>query len=336
MPHLPAQFKVERHPPQAEFARHAARYARTGWHVFPIRPGTRRAYLSIKHHGARWGSSATPDVVAEMWRRWPRADIGIDAALSGFFFLDVDTIEGHGHDGGASLNALEITHGALPPTRTAVTPTNGRQFLFRRPGRPVRNSTSRLGPGLDVIGDGGMFIAPPSTGRAWASQVDIAPAPRWLLNLVGEQSTARARNGPRSARVPQEPRGTATPELIAMMRTDAGRGVSRATEDVCLPDDPELKIWCALRVIPADTDYHTWFRIGGAIHSALGEAGFELFDDWSRESEHKYPINGCADKWRECAKTTAIGVDTLYWLADNADRGWRAAYRVLLSKENAR
>jgi hypothetical protein len=312
MPHLPAKLKVERRPLQAEFARHALRYARAGWHVFPIRPGTRRAYLSIKHHDTRWGSSAAPDVVAEMWRCWPR-------------------------DGGASLNALEITHGALPRTRTVVTPTNGRQFLFKHPGRPVRNnSSSRLGPGLDVIGDGGMFIAPPSTGRAWASQVDIAPAPRWLLDLVCEQPTARARNGPRSARVLQEPRGTPTPELIAMMRADAGHGVSRDTEDVYLPDDPELKIWCALRVIPADTDYHTWFRIGGAIHSALGEAGFELFDDWSRESEHKYPINGCAEKWRECAKTTAIGVDTLYWLADNADRGWRAAYRVLLSKENAR
>jgi putative DNA primase/helicase len=126
-----------------------------------------------------------------------------------------------------------------------------------------------------------------------------------------------------------------SPELLALMRADAGRGVSRDTEDIRQPDDPELKIWCALQVIPADTDYLTWFRVGCAIYAGLGDAGFELFDDWSREAPHKYPKNGCAEKWRECAKTTAIGVDTLYWLADNEDREWRAAYRVLLSRENA-
>jgi hypothetical protein len=119
------------------------------------------------------------------------------------------------------------------------------------------------------------------------------------------------------------------------MRADAGRGVSSHPEDVPRPrepDDPEVKLAAALTVIPADTDYLTWFRVGCAIHAALGDAGFGLFDDWSREAPHKYPRNGCAAKWRECAKATAIGPETIYWLADQEDRDWRNVYARLLHK----
>lgn len=332
MTRLYTQPNVEPPRLQSQFASAAARYARNGWHVFPIRPGTRQAYLSIKHHGTRWGSSAAPDVVAELWRRFPDADIGVDVALSGFFVLDVDTMRGHGRNGGASLHALEIRHGALPLTRTVITPTDGLQFLFRHPGRgrTIRNSASKIGNGLDIVGDGGMFIAPPSRGRAWQWQVDIAISKQWLLDQVCDIPRALARLGPRSATLPQEPRGLASPELLAMMRADAGRGVSTDAADVREPEDVETKIAAALTVIPADLDYSDWFRAGCAIHAGLGDAGFALFDDWSRDAPHKYPKEGCAGKWRECAKARAIRVETLYWMADQYDRGWRDVYARLL------
>jgi Bifunctional DNA primase/polymerase, N-terminal/Primase C terminal 2 (PriCT-2) len=270
-----------------------------------------------------------------MFRRYPRADIGVaTGAQSGIFVLDVDTVDGHGVDGAASLAALERMHRLiLPRTRTAVTPTGGRHYYFWHPGVPVTSSTSRLGPGLDIIGDGGMVIAPPSRGRTWQSTAKIALAPRCILDVVRERPQRRTRE-PQRPRAPIHP-SSVPPELLALMRADSGSGVSTDPHDTRAPDDTELKVWCALQVVPADTDYLTWFRIGCAIHAGLGDAGFEMFDDWSREAPHKYPRNGCADKWRECAKTTAIRVDTLYWIADQYDRGWRDAYRVLLSKENA-
>jgi hypothetical protein len=58
----------------------------------------------------------------------------------------------------------------------------------------IRNSASMLGDHLDVRGEGGYVIAPPSihpSGRPYAWSVDtaheLADAPQWLLNLLRQQ-----------------------------------------------------------------------------------------------------------------------------------------------------
>ena len=60
--------------------------------------------------------------------------------------------------------------------------------------------------------------------------------------------------------------------LLAIMKADAGKGVSTDPDDY-FADDPdlELKIRAALSVVPSD-DYDPWFRIGAAIYSALGDS----------------------------------------------------------------
>jgi hypothetical protein len=81
-------------------------------------------------------------------------------------------------------------------------------------------------------------------------------------------------------------------------------------------------------------DYLTWWRIGCAIYAALGDEGFDHWDEWSAEAPHKYPgPEAMAAKWRECAKARSIGPETVYYIADRYDRGWRDAYRVMLEKE---
>jgi hypothetical protein len=124
------------------------------------------------------------------------------------------------------------------------------------------------------------------------------------------------------------------PAIIAMMQADAGKGLSTDPAD-CFPDDPdpELKIRVALSVIPSD-DYDVWYRIGAAIYDALGDDGYDAFDEWSRESP-KYDSRECARKWREFAKISSIRVETIFWLADQHRRGWRTLYRRLLSGEVA-
>jgi hypothetical protein len=124
------------------------------------------------------------------------------------------------------------------------------------------------------------------------------------------------------------------PAIIAMMRADAGKGTSTDPAD-CFPDDAdiELKIRVALSVIPSD-DYEVWFRVGAAIYAAVGDAGFDLFEEWSRESS-KYEPRECARKWREFAKISSIRVETIFWYADQHDPGWRTLYRQLLSGEVA-
>jgi len=123
------------------------------------------------------------------------------------------------------------------------------------------------------------------------------------------------------------------PEMVAMMEeADAGKGLATDPDDY-FPDDPdpELKIRVALSVIPSD-DYEIWYRVGAAICDVLGEGGYAVFDEWSRDSS-KYEPRECERKWRDCAKMRSIGAGTIFRYADQHNRGWRKLFRRVLNGE---
>jgi hypothetical protein len=124
-----------------------------------------------------------------MWRKEPRANVGLATGHT-LFVVDVD-----GEAGRASLDTLEGRYGPLPATLASVTGSGGLHLFFAPPpGRTLRNSAGRLGPGLDTRGLGGFVIAPPSVHPAggryvWRSGADpwsqsLAPTPAWLLDLL--------------------------------------------------------------------------------------------------------------------------------------------------------
>src|SRR5256885_13664451 len=88
----------------------------------------------------------------------------------------------------------------------ASTGSGGSHAYFAHPGSSVPNSAGRLGEGLDVRGDGGYVVAPPSLHGCrrpyrWASRSHVAtaarhlpPAPAWLVELA---SPAPAPSHPR-------------------------------------------------------------------------------------------------------------------------------------------
>ncbi|QIG96589.1 bifunctional DNA primase/polymerase [Bradyrhizobium sp. 6(2017)] len=311
-------------------------YAKRNYFIFPAKFAEKQKLghtSAEKSNGNPWGYTKDPDEIREYWRRWPRAAIGLPTgAANGLFVIDVDTPDGHDHDGRESLIRLEVQHGALPRTRVAESPTGSRHYYFKQPPDiTIPCSASKLGPGIDVRGDGGFVIAPPSErpGRGkytWISHVAIADAPKWLLNraAVGHHVVSAI---------------VLDPRLRAIMCLDAGRGVSLLPEDnpsVYAPmsaEDLELKIRVALSVIPSD-DYDLWYRIGAAIYHGLGDAGYAAFDDWSRESS-KFEAGACRRKWRYCRKLRLISVETIFWQADQHDRRWRTLYRRLLRGEVA-
>jgi hypothetical protein len=112
-------------------------------------------------------------------------------------------------DGGpaeTALRKLEEAHGEFPPTVEAITP-RGRHIYFRYPPASVRNSASKLADGIDIRGEGGFVIAPPSihpSGRRYCWSVDSANAfaepPQRLLDRVAEFQNG---NG-KSATLPSE------------------------------------------------------------------------------------------------------------------------------------
>lgn len=189
----------------------ALRYAQRGWPVFPCHAPTgkvevpctccRRDCTSPAKHPRILGGlrSATTDAaqVRRWWRDWPTANVAIrTGADSRLVVLDIDDR----HGGRDTLARLAREHGSLPAGRTIRTGSNGLHLYFRHPGGVVRNDAGRrLGPGIDIRGDGGYVIAPPSrhvTGGRYvvASSADWMPElPPWALRLVQPPEVPRER-----------------------------------------------------------------------------------------------------------------------------------------------
>jgi hypothetical protein len=143
-------------------------------------------------HGLLDATIDTDEIIRRR-EMFPYANIGIrTGTVSRLVVIDVD-----GNEGEASLVKLEAVHGALPATYEVKT-GRGRQLYFMLlDGVVIPNSAGRLGLGLDVRGENGYVVAPPSrhySGKfyAVAHDRDLAELPSWLIELlVGtERSTA--------------------------------------------------------------------------------------------------------------------------------------------------
>jgi hypothetical protein len=181
-------------------------YANRGWPVFPVHSAVdggctcaKGAHCTspAKHpRTANGHKEATTDEAAirEWWGQWPEANIGIATGeASGIVVLDVD------HGGEDTLYELCGEYGQLPDTVTVLTGSGGRHLYFRHPGGYVGNSQGRLGPGLDVRGDGGYVVAPPSmhvSGRTYEWEASSHPDEVPLADMPGWLTNARHREGP--------------------------------------------------------------------------------------------------------------------------------------------
>ncbi len=151
--------------------------------MIPIEPRGKRPVVSWLEFQSRIADAAAIDA---WFRRWPDANVGIvTGCVSGLVVVDIDAR----HGGVASLAELESEHGALPRTIEATTGGGGRHLYFAHPGATVPNRVGAV-PGIDLRGDGGCVVAPPSihpSGRryAWApargpGEAPLAPLPAWL------------------------------------------------------------------------------------------------------------------------------------------------------------
>jgi hypothetical protein len=122
------------------------------------------------------------------WHRWPDANVGVrTGAESGLVVLDIDPR----HGGDETLEHLAAEHGPFPPGRTVATGGGGTHLYFRHPGHRVSNDAGRrLGDGVDIRGDGGYVLAPPSRHASGGRYVvtarggEIPPMPDWLIDRL--------------------------------------------------------------------------------------------------------------------------------------------------------
>ena len=184
----------------------ALAHAAAGRPVFPC--GNDKRPIIPKRSGGNGFKDATRNAktIRDWWTKYPRALIGMPTGkVTHTLVLDVDNDKAKGLDGSAALAVVEKENGRLPSTVESMTPRGGRHLIFQHPGSKfdVPNSVSKVGPGLDIRGDGGYIILPPSQlpdGRCyqWEGSSDpdegvrAAPAPAWLLAIVATKQTAEA------------------------------------------------------------------------------------------------------------------------------------------------
>jgi hypothetical protein len=175
---------------------HALALAKHGFRVLPIKPGEKRPPMTA------WQTAASAD--PKSVRAWfngiyYKHGVGIATGATAdgqaFFVLDLD--ERADYSGSDTLHALELEHGALPDTVTSLTGSGSTHRFFKVPdGRtcPRNDQSGKLGPGLDVRGDGGQVVVAPSvhpngTPYCWEEghgpgRIPMAEAPAWLLDLL--------------------------------------------------------------------------------------------------------------------------------------------------------
>lgn len=169
----------------------ALSYADHGLAVFPLQPQGKEPL-----DGSRGFKDATTDAtrIRQWWGIEPTLNIGIatGAASGGVFVVDVD--EHDGVSGGTELGEwLADSHCKLPETASSTTGSGGTHYLFRAPAGVAVKSAAHVLPGVDVRGDGGYIVAPPSVHpngnryewdmEPWAD-CEIATADETVLKLV--------------------------------------------------------------------------------------------------------------------------------------------------------
>jgi hypothetical protein len=162
----------------------ALRLAERGLCVFPCRVRDKRPATA---NGLK-DATTDLDTIKLWWREEPEFNVAVATGPgSGIFVTDIDSFEAEDE-----LRKLETRHGWLPATVESIT-ARGRHLFFQYPQKPVRNSAGKLAPGIDIRGDGGYVLVPPSvhpSGRRYCWSVDsasaFAQAPGWLLAALAE------------------------------------------------------------------------------------------------------------------------------------------------------
>jgi putative DNA primase/helicase len=137
------------------------------------------------------------DALSIFWGENKDYNIGlVTGQRTNLVALDIDANK-HGYE---SLRDLEDKHGILPDTTTAATGGGGRHYLFQYPAGIVIPTKGNIRPGLDVRGEGGQIVAPPSYHDAghrrysWMPglnphAISPVPMPEWLIAILESQET---------------------------------------------------------------------------------------------------------------------------------------------------
>jgi hypothetical protein len=179
----------------------ALRYAKVGWPVLPI--------FSIKDgHCACWKgaectetakhpiisggltNATTDETVIRLWGNlYGTANLAV--RTDNLVVVDVDSVKVP--EAKAAMSALVAEHPELRDAWIVRTGSGGYHYIFAaNPDKPIGNSTSKLGKGIDTRGIGGYIVVPPSVHKSgghykWLRKTDELPmVPDWMFDLLSK------------------------------------------------------------------------------------------------------------------------------------------------------
>jgi len=173
---------------QNEFEKWALFYReQLNWNPIPIYPDTKRPIYHWKTKLGLHERLCTLEEIKQWWREHPNAHIAIiTGKISNVIVMDYDTPEALGYMREKG-DVISVCSQSSKPYK--------QHHYFHHPGKDVPNVTgkqNRNGMEIDIKGDGGIIVAPPSrhkSGRKYKwirppKKYDIKPLDQWHLEYI--------------------------------------------------------------------------------------------------------------------------------------------------------
>lgn len=212
----------------------------------------------------------------------------------GFAFLPGDGLIGIDIDGCIDLETGEVSSMA--------------DELIRDCASYTEYSPSRTGVHIIVAGNTQTFKSDKiglevfSSSQFFTFTANVYGGSPCVIAPIGDETLEKMRRLVQGARPKSDPAGAA-PRVPASLA------------------DERAKLESALAYVSPE-DYRTWFRVGMAIYSTLGDAGLPVWDYWSSKSEKYAGIEDLKRHWKTFGtRGQVITAATVYHLAMQQD--WR-------------
>ncbi len=274
-----------RQPILSELGQAAVGYARRGWPVFPIMAGHKGEDVPdashpkgqrSTHHLRHGHLDASADVgqVAEWWRRWPDANIGLHLAAAGLVAVDADTYKPD-----CRWDAFIADH-EMPATLVQRSARGGSHFIFRAPSGVTFPGVLRTG--VEIKHRGYVLLEPSrfegGTYR-WQTDHEPAPVPDWLHQRDAAREGRRSPGGPGAA--------------SAADRERVLRRLRDRPNDLARPD---------------------WLRLCLALKHALGEDGRAAWLDFCARYQGEQKPGEAERVWDTSRPDGSVGIGTVLHL----------------------
>jgi len=275
----------------------AVMYARLGYHVFPLAPGSKKP---VKDSSGLLDATTHLTTIVEWWDKSPYGNIGIACGPSGWVVLDFDAGK---PEYPAASEEMRLKLVRSHPTLTVRTRSGGYHMIYRQQpdSEPIHNSQDKLSLCVDVRGAGGYVVAPPSVVEGgkytFEDKSPITVVPDWVVEQLRRP----------------EPKKEITPNVNG--------SINHTVE--------WSKVEAAARSLSRyrASNGDAWLAVGMAIHDADStERGWALFDEFSRQCPEKYNEHNNRTRWDSFTAGDGIEIGTLFWYANADSPDWFQRY----------